>query len=88
VRNGKTKKPACTDTLCTWNESNVQGVCPAPIAQIQFYSEAAKQKIKVNSRRRAEPTPRSPAAQQAFIKRLMECSAGKKNPPNVLSLFK
>ena len=86
VRGGGTRKAACTDILCSWNEANMKGVQPAPITEVNFYTEKAKDKLLSSGARarRAPPKPWSEVEKENFLVSLLAADS----LPIALSLFR
>ena len=73
---------ACTDELCRWNHAEWKGVPPAPLSEIQLYSNDAKERLRAMAARprRAPPQPMTAEEKGAFMLRLLGPAAGPKLP--------
>ncbi|XP_069108924.1 uncharacterized protein [Argopecten irradians] len=69
VRFGYTRS-ACTDESCLWNQCFTKDVKPAPISEIQFYKQEAKDRLIKKKRKKTMPTPASEEEQQTFLQSL------------------
>lgn len=84
VRNGYTKQ-ACTEQPCAWNKCFTKSVEPAPMCDIKFYKESAKQRLmKSKRKRKPPPPPSSKEKQESFLKSLTDIAT----KPVGLSIFK
>ncbi|XP_033740302.1 uncharacterized protein LOC117327441 [Pecten maximus] len=68
VRFGYTRS-TCTDESCLWNQCFTKDVQPAPISDIKFYKQAAKDRL-TNKKFKTQPTPSTEEEQQTFLESL------------------
>ena len=74
VRLGYTSS-ACTDLPCKWNACFVQNILPSPIAEIKFYNQRSKDKLKKSKKRlKTMPKTASFVEQEQFLMSLSSVS--------------
>ncbi|XP_021362623.1 uncharacterized protein LOC110456300 [Mizuhopecten yessoensis] len=69
VRLGYTRS-ACTDVSCVWNQCFTKNVQPAPIADIKFYNQSAKDTLVKKNRNKKALAPATDVEQQDFLRSL------------------
>ena len=69
------KERACTDEPCSWNTVSWNGVEPARLSKIEFYSEEGKKKAVKGLERRAVPQPPSGERKEKFLLDLLRCQS-------------
>ena len=74
VRLGYTSS-ACTDLPCKWNSCFVQNVQPSPVANIRFYKQEAKDRLKKSSKKlKTMHQPATTMEQEKFLLSLTDVS--------------
>ena len=74
VRLGYTSA-ACTDLPCKWNECFVKNIQPSPVADIHFYKQTAKEKLKKSTKKlKTMPERSTLTEQEQFLQALSSVS--------------